>query len=73
MLTEVTTPRRWIQLIALTKAIAVVIMLPPDPPITRVLSPDPDFSIAGAMEEGGCSPEDIIKSENLISDRKSVV
>lgn len=38
-----------------TKATAAVIMLPPDPPITRI---PPDFvsSMTGVIEEGGCSP-----------------
>lgn len=40
----------------LTRAMAVVIMLPPDPPITRVFFPELELSIAGAIEEGGCSP-----------------
>lgn len=33
----------------------MVIMLPPDPPITRI-PPDFDSSTNGVIEEGGCSP-----------------
>lgn len=37
-----------------TKAVAEVIMLPPDAPVTSVLVLD--CSIVGDMDEGGCSP-----------------
>lgn len=37
-----------------TKAMLVMIMLPPDAPITKVLVLD--CSIVGDMDEGGCSP-----------------
>lgn len=45
-----------------TEAMAVVIMDPPVPPITRVLVGD--FSSAGVMEDGGWSPEDRTEAQS---------
>lgn len=41
---------------ALTRAMAVVIMLPPDPPMTRTFSRPLECRMVGAIEDGGCSP-----------------
>lgn len=45
---------------------AVVIKLPPDPPITTVFSWD--CRMVGAMEEGGCSPGE--KKNRQYGDKK---
>jgi len=51
--TPITSNGVWLQL---TRAMAAVIILPPDPPITRVFCWDTDCRMVGAIEEGGCSP-----------------
>lgn len=47
-----------------TKANPVVIILPPEAPITRVS--ESDFRMEGAIMEGGCSPEDTRETASLL-------
>lgn len=50
----------------LTRATPVVIMLPPDAPMTTVCFSDGEWRITGDMEEGGCSPSHQTHTQALL-------